>query len=208
MVNILAHKNVYFNPPRFLKSLNFQTNDGASASSEGVLALCAPHLHPAAVLVFQLLQEVVLHLQLSALVLHVRLQGRASHDPLTVGGGNRIHLPTCHGAAISKECEDVSLHVGGKKKSGYKLCRLHQNFVMLCDVVEKAIQIKYVILSKCGMLFSKNAAAESQDALISLRKNPTCRISCMLWRWSWFPGDLYLFVWTGVSVTAYVWYAM
>lgn len=49
-------------------------------------ALRAPHLHSAAVLLLQLLQEVVLQLQIYTLIPHVQLQGRISHDLLTVGG--------------------------------------------------------------------------------------------------------------------------
>lgn len=42
------------------------------------------NLQPAAVLVFQPVKEALLQQQLAALVLHVGLQGRTSHDPLAV----------------------------------------------------------------------------------------------------------------------------
>lgn len=42
------------------------------------------NLQPAAVLVFQPVEEALLQQQLAALILHVGLQGRTSHDPLAV----------------------------------------------------------------------------------------------------------------------------
>lgn len=104
-------------------------------SSLGASAVRAPHLHSAAVLLFQLLQEVALQLQISALSHHVRLQGETSHDPLAVGVKQDTfnNKPMCGDPSARKNAGDVSAHVGGKEE--IRLKALMQISPELCDVV-------------------------------------------------------------------------
>lgn len=71
------------------------------------------NLHLAAVLVFQLIQEAVLQLQITVLVLHVWLQGQTSHDTLAVEVKRDTFNNISCRCALSALKNIVVLHIRG-----------------------------------------------------------------------------------------------